>query len=228
MEKLRILIVEDESIVAMDLEENLTDLGFFVAGVAHSAESAIQITEDVRPDLILLDIVLKGEMDGVEFAECIRHRFDTPVVYLTSHSDEATLERAMSTGPYGYILKPFTKQDLYVTIKVAFDKHKKEKEFKNKSHMVDDYLSTKIKQLLNEYQSGSFLAPSDANALTGREKEILELLASGKSSKEIAILLHLSPHTVDSHRHNMMEKFAKPNVTSLVSYAISRNLITVD
>ncbi|HWQ47491.1 MAG TPA: response regulator [Methanosarcina sp.] len=124
----RILVVEDEHIVAMGIKKMLKNLGYTVTGVASSGEDAISKAESTFPDVVLMDIMLKGDMDGVEAAREIRERFDVPVVYLTAYSDNKILERAKSTEPFGYIIKPFDEKDLYSSIEVALHRHREEKE----------------------------------------------------------------------------------------------------
>jgi len=124
----RILIVEDEHIVAMGIKRMLKDLGYTVTGVASSGEDAISKAESTFPDLVLMDIMLKGELDGVEAAKEIKERFDIPVVYLTAYSDSNILEKVKKTGPYGYIVKPFDEKDLHSNIEIALYRYRKEKE----------------------------------------------------------------------------------------------------
>jgi CheY-like chemotaxis protein len=124
----RILIVEDEHIVAMGIKRMLKGLGYTVTGVASSGEDAINKTESTFPDLVLMDIMLKGELDGVEAAKEIKERFDVPVVYLTAYSDSSILERVKITGPFGYIVKPFDEKDLHSNIEIALHRYRKEKE----------------------------------------------------------------------------------------------------
>jgi len=126
----KLLVVEDEGIVAKDIQIRLRNLGYEVAAVASSGEGAIQKAADTHPDLVLMDITLKGEMDGIEAAEEIISRYDIPVVYLTAHTDEKTLQRAKITEPLGYILKPFGEKDLYGTIEISLHRHKMGKKLK--------------------------------------------------------------------------------------------------
>ncbi|AKB78711.1 response regulator receiver [Methanosarcina horonobensis HB-1 = JCM 15518] len=123
----RILIVEDEHIVAMGIKRMLKGLGYTVTGVASSGEDAISKAESTFPDLVLMDIMLKGELDGVEAAKEIKERFDVPVVYLTAYSDSNILERVKKTGPFGYIVKPFDEKDLHSNIEIALHRYRKEK-----------------------------------------------------------------------------------------------------
>lgn len=124
----RILIVEDEHIVAMGIKRMLKSLGYTVTGVASSGEDAISKAESTFPDIVLMDIMLKGDMDGVGATREIKARFDIPVVYLTAYSDNNILERAKITEPFGYIIKPFDEKDLYSSIEVALHRQRKEKE----------------------------------------------------------------------------------------------------
>lgn len=124
MKKKQILIVEDERIVAEDIKMSLRKLGYDVCGIAISGERAIKSAEKLNPDLILMDIVIEGKIDGIEASSIINSRFDIPIIYLTAHADEKTLERAKKTEPMGYILKPIEDRDLHSTIEMALYKHK--------------------------------------------------------------------------------------------------------
>jgi PAS domain S-box-containing protein len=130
MAKINILVVEDESVVAMDIKYRLENLGYYVPVTLSSGEAAIGQIPGLNPELVLMDVVLKGEMDGIEAAEKIKQLYDIPVIYLTAYGDDKTLERAKITEPYGYILKPFESRDLYTTIEMALYKSKMQKELK--------------------------------------------------------------------------------------------------
>ena len=130
MAKAQILVVEDEGIVAMDVRNRLNGLGYAVSVVVSSGEEAFKKAGEVHPDLVLMDIRLKGDMDGIEAAEQIRARFDVPVVYLTAYADDNTLQRAKVTEPFGYLLKPFEERELHTAIEIALYKHKIEKKLK--------------------------------------------------------------------------------------------------
>ena len=113
------MVVEDESIIAESLREALQNLGYKVSAIASTGEGAIRATEETKPDLVLMDIMLKGEMDGIEAAGVITAKLETPVVYLTALADDGTLERAKKTAPLGYILKPFGIEELKTSIEIA-------------------------------------------------------------------------------------------------------------
>jgi signal transduction histidine kinase len=124
---LKILIVEDEWIIALDIKRHLSKLGYDVAGTANCAEKALELVAQTKPDLVLMDIYLQGETTGIEVAELIRQQFHLPVVFLTAHTDEATLAEAIATNPHGYVIKPFEEQDLSVAIQVALANHRAER-----------------------------------------------------------------------------------------------------
>jgi DNA-binding NarL/FixJ family response regulator len=131
--KSRILIVEDEGIVSLHIKQALKNLGYEAAGLVNSGDDAIIKATEIRPDLVLMDIVLKGAVDGIDAAEKIRAIVNIPVVYLTAHADESTLRRAKTTGPFGYIVKPFRERDLHIAIELALYRSKMEVE---KNHLV--------------------------------------------------------------------------------------------
>ncbi len=130
MAKPRIVIVEDETIVASHLCEILTQLGYDCGPPALTGEQAIELVEMLRPDLVLMDIMLLGDMDGIQASEIIRARFGTPVIFLTSYGDENMLQRAKLTEPLTYILKPFRKEALRTVIEVALYKGQMETRLK--------------------------------------------------------------------------------------------------
>lgn len=123
MAKIKILLVEDETIAAMDIQARLEALGYEVPYVASRGEEAIEKALEIEPDLILMDIVLKGDMDGIEAAIKIHENQDTPLIYLTAYSDEQTLERAKISEPFGYVLKPFEDREIQISIEMALYKH---------------------------------------------------------------------------------------------------------
>jgi CheY-like chemotaxis protein len=123
-----ILVVEDEEIVLLHIRRTLERLGYIVAATAATGEDAIMKAMGDRPDLVLMDIVLKSDVDGIDAAEKIRNLFHIPVIYLTAHADESTLERARVSEPFGYIMKPFRERDLHIAIQFGLYKAKMEAE----------------------------------------------------------------------------------------------------
>jgi PAS domain S-box-containing protein len=130
MSATKILIVEDERIVARDIQNRLTRLGYAVVGVTRFGEEAVPLAAGLRPDLVLMDVRLEGAMDGVTAAQEIRDRLQLPVVYLTAYADEETLQRARVTEPFGYVLKPFEERELRTVIEMALYKHQAERKLR--------------------------------------------------------------------------------------------------
>ena len=124
MARKQILVVEDENIVAWDLQNTLRLLGYGVTAIVSSGEGAIEQAAATHPDLILMDIELKGRMDGVAAAKVIGDRLDIPILYLTAYADDQTLERAKGTEPFGYLLKPFNERSLHAAIQMALHRHR--------------------------------------------------------------------------------------------------------
>ena len=146
MGKANILIVEDEAIVAADLCGKIRQLGYTVSGTTDRGEEAIDYAREQRPDLVLMDIRLAGTMDGVEAAEIIHREFNLPVIFLTAHSDSATLDRAKLSDPFGYILKPFDDLALETHIEMALYKHQAER----KLRQAHDELELRVRDRTRE------------------------------------------------------------------------------
>ncbi len=149
MEHLRILVVEDKSVVAEDLKLCLQDFGYTVVGVTNNGEDAIKMVETLTPDIILMDININGPIDGVETVNIINQQHDLPVIYLTAYSDNSTIERAKNSHPSAYLVKPFDPIDLKIAIDIAIEnfyqgKDGKKEEFKNGQPVVTDSLFIKI------------------------------------------------------------------------------------
>lgn len=141
MKKTTILVVEDESIVAKDIQSTLIKLGYDVPATASSAVIAYDKLKEIRPDLVFLDIKLKGEEDGINIAEHIQQNYHIPVIFLTSYVDQATLDRAKVTEPYGYIVKPFNETDLKTTVEMALFKFGRDKEVREKNQRMSNALA---------------------------------------------------------------------------------------
>ncbi|MFH0789746.1 MAG: PAS domain S-box protein [Pseudomonadota bacterium] len=155
--KPKILIVEDEAIIAVDLKSHLEHLGYAVLAHLNSAEKALGLIEQAPPDLVLMDIVLKGKMDGIEAADLIRSRWDIPIVFLTAYADHERLDRAKLVYPFGYIIKPFQDNDLKITIEMALfvskvDKERRKaeealRESEKKYHELFDFLPIPVYEM---------------------------------------------------------------------------------
>ncbi|MFN6463971.1 MAG: EAL domain-containing protein [Nostoc sp. DedVER02] len=193
MDSVNILVVEDEFIVAMDIQNRLRKFGYTVLGLVDSGEEAIKKAADDSLDLILMDIHLKGKMDGVEAAEVIHNIFNIPIIYLTANGDESTLNRAKGTEPFGYILKPFKEKELKFTIEITLSKHRTEKKLKQN----EQWLTTVLKSI------GDAVITSDASGSVNFMNPIAEELtgwnysdAFGKETAEVFNIAHEETRTI--------------------------------
>lgn len=172
MNKRRILVVEDERLVAKHIENMVRGLGYEVAGVAATGEDAVRIALETLPDLVLMDIMLRGDMDGIAASEQIWDKAAIPVVYLTAYADESTLERAKVTDPFGYLLKPFEERELYTAIEMALYKHKSDRELKERERWLSTILASIGDGVISTDQEGRVtFMNSVAESLTGRRKD---------------------------------------------------------
>jgi PAS domain S-box-containing protein len=188
----RILVVEDERIIARDIQSSLENLGYAVLAIAPSGTEAIEKALELRPDLILMDIRLKGEIDGIQAAEQIWNQLQIPIIYSTGYSDRNTLERAKTTGPFGYILKPIEERELYVTIETALHRYRLDRELQEK----EQWLSTILKGIgdgviaFDAQGYVRFLNPI-AETLTGWQQQE----ALGRTASEVFQLIHEQTRT---------------------------------
>jgi PAS domain S-box-containing protein len=191
-----ILVVEDEAIVAKDLQNRLKKFGYSVSAIASSGQEAINNALEIKPDLILMDVKLKGLMDGIGAAEEIHKFLDVPIIYLTAYADEKTLERAKITDPFGYLLKPFKERELQTNIEIALTKHRLEKQLKTNQK----WLST----LLNSISDG--VIASDINQLVTFMNPVAEKLTGWR--QEEAFGKHISEifRIVDAKTRQPLEK----------------------
>jgi two-component system cell cycle sensor histidine kinase/response regulator CckA len=142
MANIRILIAEDENIVAMEMANRLQALGYAVIGQTQSGEQAIALVKELSPDLVLMDIHLGGEMDGIGAAEVITQRFGVPVIYVTGYADDVTLQRAKLTEPHGFLTKPFVERELHSAIQMALHKHDIERKLKENEQWLSATLNS--------------------------------------------------------------------------------------
>jgi len=155
--KKKILIVEDEGITAFELETKIKRWGYVTVGTAVSVEDALKMAREMLPDLVILDIRLQGEQDGIEFAEIIKKEMDIPIIYVTAHSSDLILERAKKTVPHAYIVKPFDDKEIKFAVEMAFYKFAMEKKLKESEQ--------RFKDLLNSLPVGVFITDLDGNIL---------------------------------------------------------------
>ncbi len=182
MNKARILIVEDEAISAMEIENELQGLGYEVTSIVDTGEKAIEKAGEDQPDLIMMDIRIKGEMDGIDTAEEIRHQFGIPVIFSTAYLDEERIERAKVTMPFGYILKPIQEKDLKVTIEMALYVSKIDKERENAEKELqkrEENLRTTLKSI------GDAVISTDTTGLITGLNLVAEKLTGWKSREVV-------------------------------------------
>jgi two-component system, cell cycle response regulator len=173
-----ILLVEDEGLIARDLEDTLTRLGYRVSGIASEGAEAIEMARELHPQLVVMDVGLRGELDGIEAACAIQEQEPVPVIFLTGHSDTETLQRAVMTGPLGYLIKPFQEADLRCAIEVAIHKHRSDVERREREEHLrrsaeNRSLIDELTQLNN--RRGFFELGEQALDAARREQHILGL-----------------------------------------------------
>jgi len=180
--KATVLVVEDEAIIARDLQWRLQSMGYDVPFISASGEDAVRKAREIKPDLVLMDIMLLGEMDGIEAANQIRSKDDIPVMYLTSYADDELLERAKITEPFGYMIKPIGDRELFSGIELTLSKHRTEKKIRENQKWLSTVLSSIGDAVITTDINGNivFMNPA-AESLTGWRAEE----ASGKYIEEI-------------------------------------------
>lgn len=216
MADIRIILADDHIVIRSGLRLVLErEPGFIVVGEAADGKEAIQLAQDLCPGVAVLDVAMPN-LNGIEAARQITAASpDTAVVMLSMHSDESYVLRALNAGARGYLLKDSPEADLIAAIKAVFD---------GKAYfspaisrvLVDDY----VRQLRKRGLEDSY------ELLTAREREILQLLAEGKSNKELAGRLNLSIYTVETHRSNLMEKLNLHGIPELILYAVRKGIIS--
>ncbi|MEH2201780.1 hybrid sensor histidine kinase/response regulator [Nostoc sp.] len=200
MGQARILVVEDEVIVARTIASQLSQLGYIVTGTASSGKVAIAKASETQPELVLMDIILKGEMDGIATASQIREQLDVPVIFLTAYGDDRTLERAKITQPFGYIVKPFTTKDLRIAIEIGLLQHQLERELRENRDRLATLLNSMSDAVIatNEQGKVTFINPA-AEALTGwQQKDAL--------GNEATKIFHLVNEVTDTILENPITK----------------------
>lgn len=189
---IKILVVEDESIVAEDIRDSLESLGYTITDIADTGKEAIEKAAKYQPNLVLMDIRLKGNMDGVQAAEQIWSLFKIPIVYLTANSDISTIQRAKDTDPFGYVTKPFKEKDLHTAVEIALHRHQLERQLTDR----EQWLNTILKSIgdaviATDSQKYITLVNPVAEALTGWKQEE----ACGKHVTEVLQIAHKETHT---------------------------------
>ncbi len=188
MKKIKVGIVEDEIIIAETISLALKKLGYLPTKPAYSYESAISMLESEKPDIVLLDINLNDELDGVDLAHYINANHSLPIIFLTANSDRNTIDRSKQTRPKAFLVKPFSNEDLFSAIEIAHFNHEMQTE-ENKNTKINI-----LQSALEKYQ------------ITSREEEIILMISNGLRHKEISQQLFISEATVKRHLSNIYQK----------------------
>ncbi len=186
MSEIRVLIVEDEVPIANDIANILEGIDYQVSGIAYNSDKALSELKYNCPDIVLLDINLEGEKDGIDIAHIIKSQYELPFIYLTSYGDKGTIERAKLTRPMGYIIKPFNETDLFSTLEIALYNY-------SQLHYPINFDMDKLnKKLLSK--------------LTTKEFEILCDIYDGKTNQQLANKHFISRNTVKTHIKHLYDK----------------------
>lgn len=196
MQKTRIIIVEDEAIIAMELKSTLQSLGHQVVAHAQNGDRALDIFATTESDLVLLDINIKGTRSGIDLAHILKDKYQVPFIFLTSFSDRQTLDMVKETNPYGYIVKPFTESDLRVNIELAIRQY----QLRNPSSDI----------------TIEIVQQKHGITLSEREMAVLTLLLSGKTYKEVGKELFISVNTVKTYQKRLFSAFSVTNRYELI------------
>ena len=183
----KILVVEDEAVIAMDIEDRLERMGYEVVGNATNGEQAIKLAERHRPDLALMDIHIRGDRDGIEVAAIVAERFDIPCVFLTAYSDEATIQRAIRTQANGYLLKPFQDREMRATIELALTKHKTSRQLAEYRTALEEKVA-ELEQALTDVRQLKELLPicawcKDVRREDGYWEEVTRYISSNSNTR---------------------------------------------
>ncbi|WP_414526418.1 ATP-binding protein [Nodularia chucula] len=200
MDQVRILVVEDEVIVARTIANQLTQLGYMVTGKASSGEVAIAKALETKPQLVLMDIILKGNMDGIAAAASIRDQLDIPVIFLTAYGDDQTLQRAKLTQPFGYVVKPFTAKDLKIAVEIGLLKHQLEQDLRESRDKLATLLNSMSDAVIatNEQAEVTFMNPA-AELITGWQQ-------ADAQGKDISIVFNIVDEITETELENPVVK----------------------
>jgi len=201
MSEVRVLIVEDEPLIAEDISDFLEDIDFKSAGIAYDSETAFDMLLSRNPDIALLDITIEGSKNGIQVAEVIREKYKIPFIFLTSHSDKETLDRAKKTLPYGYIVKPFNEKDLLSSLEMALFRHANENN--------------------NSLPQVNSINKSIPTPLTEKEYVCLSQIFQGATNKQMAEKQFVSINTIKTHIKNLFLKLDVPNRTTAIQKVLA-------
>lgn len=203
MIEIKVLIVEDDPLIAIDIEQILNNLNFRVSGTAYNADDALVSLKNNTPDIVLLDVNLESDKDGINIAEIINEKYQLPFIYLTAHADKNTLERAKKTKPAGYIIKPFDERDLLAGIEIGLYNYSQLK--------VAQRPQLQMHSINKQLQS----------PLTEREFAVLMAIYEGKTNEQMATEQFVSINTIKTHISNIYFKLDVASRTSAIAKIIS-------
>lgn len=195
---LKVLIVEDEPLIASDIHFTIIEAGYSVIGIAHTSVKALDMINTRNPDIVLLDISIKGDQNGIDIGQQLKTKYRIPFIYVTSFADKNTLEMAKETLPYGYIIKPFKDKDIPTAIEMAMFRYNAEQGNKLPS----------LKAINNSIQQ----------EITSREYEVAQKIWEGKSNSEISTELFLSINTIKTHTKNLFNKLGVKSRNETIAY----------
>ena len=193
----RILIVEDDPLIAEDISESLKEIGYDIAGMAYDADEALSLVDSLKPDIAILDINLDSDKDGIEIADYIQKNHKFPFIFLTSYADRNTIERAKHTRPMGYIVKPFDERDLFTALEIA----------------LFTYDLPQGHQVISLEE----LNKKSATPLTPKEYEIVLQVMEGLANKQLAETNFVSLNTIKTHLKNIYDKLGVNSRTQVIA-----------
>jgi DNA-binding NarL/FixJ family response regulator len=199
MSEIRVLIIEDDPLIAIDIEQTLNNLNFCVSGTAYTVDDALLQLNNNTPDAVLMDINLDDYKDGIDIAEIINEKFQLPFIFLTSHADKQTLERAKKTKPAGYIIKPFDEKDLLAGLEIALYNYAQNQAAAQSQlliHNINKHLTTPLSE---------------------REFDVLCAIYEGKTNQQMANALFVSVNTIKTHIANIYFKLDVPSRTQAIA-----------
>ncbi|NIP29762.1 MAG: response regulator, partial [Candidatus Dadabacteria bacterium] len=213
MQKTKVLVVEDESIVAKNIQTRLKQLGYVVPVTVSSGEEALEKIESVKPNIVLMDVVLDGQMDGIQTAEIIYNKYKTPVVYLTAYADDETLERAKRSTPFGYIVKPFEVKELKSVIEIALSSYNTHSELKETSERLKNSFNTlETCMLIIDPKGKITFSNSQSELALGLDRETLHGMDFDKLIKLPEDNALEDIYVKNNHIHTELAAINKPNL----------------
>jgi len=198
MSEIRVLIVEDEPLIAFDIESILNNIDFSVSAIAHNYKTAIEQLQCNTPDAVLLDVNLNDTQDGIDIGTIIQQQYKIPFVYITSYADKGTLERAKKTRPAGYIVKPFEEKDVLAGLEIA---------------LYNFYERDTIKTNISLQEINKHIL----SFISEREFDVLKAIYEGKTNQQMADELFVSVNTIKTHISNIYLKLDVANRTAAIA-----------